>query len=242
MSDCGIALALTEARKGKLMSMLKKVLYLTTTLALIAGGTGCNLRSVATSVPSRVFREVHGLRVRSYQITPVANDLRQYKAIEIHKLNNLMLDEIPAQSVEQLNVGIVKQIRSLNRFDHIAVIDGANDAQEQQADQPGDENTVAVSQPTLVLEGYIDDFTPGIPKLRYIEKGNNHAILTVRIMLKDKLTAQVLGQMNITVENSRITSNVERMVGKSAEEVARYVRRNATRLNETKEAHTNVQK
>jgi len=222
------------------MSMLKKVLYLTTTLALIAGGAGCSLRSVATSVPSRVFREVHGLRVRSYQMTPVANDLRQYKAIEIHKLNNLMLDEIPAQSVEQLNVGIVKQIRSLNHFDHIAVIDGANDSQEQQANQPGDETIVL--QPTLVLEGYIDDFTPGIPKLRYIEQGNNHAILTVRITVKDKLTARVLGQMNITVENTRITSNVERMVGKSAEEVARYVRRNATRLNETKEAHANVQK
>jgi hypothetical protein len=173
---------------------------------------------------------------------PVTNDLRQYKAIEIHKLNNLMLDEIEAQSVEQLNVGIVKQIRTLNHFDHIAVIDGANDSQEKQANQPGDEITDAVLQPTLVLEGHIDDFTPGIPKLRYIEQGNNHAILTVRIMLKDKQTTSVLGQMNITVENTRITSNVERMVGKSAEEVARYVRRSATLLNETKEAHANVQK
>ena len=221
--------------------MLKKILILTIALASIAGGAGCSLRSVATSVPSRAFREVHGLRVRSYQMTPVSNDLRQYKAIEIRKLNNLMLDEIPAQSVEQLNVGIVKQIRALNHFDHIAVIDGANDSQEQPADQPGGEITDAVAQPTLVLEGYIDDFTAGIPKLRYIEQGNNHTILTVRIMLKDKLTARVLGQMNITVENTRITSNVERMVGKSAEEVARYVRRNATRLNETKEAHANVQ-
>lgn len=222
--------------------MSKRILRLTTALALIAGGAGCSLRSVATSVPSRVFREVHGLRVRSYQMMPVTNDLRQYKAIEIHKLNNLMLDEIPSQSVEQLNVGIVKQIRALNHFDHIAVIDGANTSQEKQANQPGDEITDAVLQPMLVLEGYIDDFTPGIPKLRYIEQGNNHAILTVRIMLKDKQTARVLGQMNITVENTRITSNVERMVGKSAEEVARYVRRSATRLNETKEAYANVQK
>jgi hypothetical protein len=173
---------------------------------------------------------------------PVTSDLRQYKAIEIHRLNNLMLDEVPAQSVEQLNVGIVKQVRALNHFDHIAVIDGANDSQDKQANQPGDEITDAVLQPTLVLEGYIDDFTPGIPKLRYIEQGNNHAILTVRIMLKDKQTARMLGQMNITVENTRITSNVERMVGKSAEEVARYVRRSATHPNETKEAYANVQK
>jgi hypothetical protein len=222
--------------------MVKKILFLAITLASIAGGAGCSLRSVATSVPPRVFREVHGLRVRSYQMMPVTNDLRHYKAIEIHKINNLMLDEIPAQSVEQLNVGIVKQIRTLNHFNHIAVIEGANGSQEKQANQAGDEITVAVLQPTLVLEGDIDDFTAGIPKLRYIEKGNNHAILTVRIRLKDKQTAQVLGQMNITVENSRMTSNVERMVGKSAEEVARYVRRNATRVNEIKEAYANVQK
>ena len=222
--------------------MAKKTLLLTITLATIAGGTGCSLRSVATSVPSRVFREVHGLRVRSYQMTPITNNLRQYKAIEIHKLNNLMLDEIPAQSVEQLNVGIEKQIRALNHFDYIAVIDFANDSEEKQANQPGDEITDAVLQPTLVLEGYIDDFTAGIPKLRYIEQGNNHAILTVRIILKDKLTERVLGEMNITVENTRITSNVERMMSKSAEEVARYVRRSATRLNETKEAYANVQK
>jgi hypothetical protein len=123
----------------------------------------------------------------------------------------------------------------------LAVIDGANDSQEKQANQPSDEITVAVLQPTLVLEGDIDDFTPGIPKLRYIEQGNNHAVLTVRITLKDKQTARVLGQVNITVENTRITSNVERMMGKSAEEVARYVRRSATRLNETKEALANVQ-
>src|SRR5690242_13254779 len=121
--------------------MVKRILYLTTTLALIAGGAGCSLRSVVTSVPPRVFREVHGLRVRSYQMTPVADDLRPYKAIEIHKLNNLMLDEIPAPSVEQLNAGIVKQIRALNRFDHVAVIDGANDSQPQQANQSGGETT-----------------------------------------------------------------------------------------------------
>ena len=222
--------------------VIKRILPFTLALALIAGGAGCTLRGVATSVPPRVFREVHGLRVRSYQMMPATDDLRQYKAIEIHKLDNLMLDEIPAQSVEQLNAGIVKQIRALKYFDHVAVIDGANDSQEKQANQPGNEMTDAVSQPTLVLEGDIDDFTPGIPKLRYIEQGNNHAILTVRIRLKDKQTARALGQMNITVENTRITSNVEKMVGKSAEEVAHYARASATHPNETKEAQANVQK
>ena len=222
--------------------MAKRVLFFATALALIAGGAGCSLRSVATSMPTRVFREVHGLRVRSYKMMPVTDDLRRYKAIEIHKLNNLMLEVIPAQSVEQLNAGLVKEIGALNHFDRITVIDGPNDFREKLVNQPGREITATVSQPTLVVEGYIDDFTPGIPKLRYIERGNNHAILTVRIILKDKQTARVLSQMNITVENSRLTSNVKRMVDKSAEEVARYVRRGATHPNETKEAGPYVKK
>lgn len=48
--------------------------------------------------------------------------------------------------------------------------------------------------------------------------------------------------MNITVENTRITSNVERMVDKSAAEVASYVRRSATHHDETKGALANAQK
>lgn len=211
-------------------------------LGLATAAAGCSVRGVATSIPPRIFREAHGLRVRSYQIKPVADDLRTYKAIEIRDLDNLMLDEIPAQSVAELNAGIVKRIKALNRFDHVAGFDRAGDVPGKQARQAIDEVAVAASLPTLVVEGYIDDYTPGIPKLRYIEQGNNHAILTVRITLKDKQTGRVLGQMNITVENTRITSNVERMVDKSAEEVASYVRRSATRRDETKGALANAQK
>jgi hypothetical protein len=40
----------------------KRILPFTIALALIAGGAGCSLRSVATSVPPRIFREVDGLR------------------------------------------------------------------------------------------------------------------------------------------------------------------------------------
>jgi ribosomal protein S8 len=173
---------------------------------------------------------------------PVTDDLRQYRAIEIHRLDNLMLDEIPAQTVERLNAGIVKEIKSLNHFDIITEVDDAKDVQWKQTNQPANEIAVARPHPTLVIEGYIDDYTPGIPKLRYIEKGNNHAILTVRITLKDKQTARVLGQKNISIENSRVTSNVERMTEKSAEEVARYVRRSTDHYEESKEARTNVRK
>ena len=98
-----------------------------------------------------------------------------------------------------------------------------------------------VSQPELILEGQIDDYTAGIPKLRYIEQGNNHAVLTVRIRLKNKQSARVLGEINITVENTRITSNVERMVEKTADEVVSYVERSTTRYNKATEVTAHAQ-
>jgi hypothetical protein len=197
---------------------------------------GCSVRGVVTSVPPRIFREVHGLRVRSYQITPVSEDLRGYKAIEVHQLENLMLDQIPQSSVNQLNLEIAKGLRSLKNFE---LITDASDSQSPQRDatnQSGVNVAVDRSRSVLVLDGYIDDYTPGIPKLRYIEQGNNHAVLTIRIQLKDKRTSTVLGEMNITVENTRITSNVERMVEKTAKEVVRFVDRSTTQHDGSKES------
>jgi hypothetical protein len=124
-----------------------------------------------------------------------------------------MLDEIPELTVKQLNTEIINWMRSVNRFDRITQVDQASNIAERPADQSAAE---AVSrEQDLIVEGSIDDYTPGIPALRYIEQGNNHAVLTVRIRLKDKQTARTLGEMNITVENTRVTSNVERMVEKS---------------------------
>jgi hypothetical protein len=197
---------------------------------------GCSVRGVVTSVPPRIFREVHGLRVRSYQITPVSEDLRGYKAIEVHQLENLMLDQIPDSSVQQLNLEITKGLRSLKNFE---LITDASDSQSPQRDatnQSAVDVAVDRSRSVLVLDGYIDDYTPGIPKLRYIEQGNNHAVLTVRIQLKDKQTTTVLGEMNITVENTRITSNVERMVEKTAKEVVRFVDRSTTQHDGSRES------
>ena len=202
---------------------------------------GCSVRGVVTSVPPRIFREVHGLRVRSYQITPVSEDLRGYKAIEVHQLENLMLDQIPESSVRQLNLEITKGLRSLKNF---VLITDASDSQSPQGDATNQSAVnVAVDRPrcVLVLDGCIDDYTPGIPKLRYIEQGNNHAVLTIRIQLKDKQTTTVLGEINITVENTRVTSNVERMVEKTGKEVVSYVDRSTSHYTRRKEVARYVQ-
>jgi len=202
---------------------------------------GCSVRGVVTSVPPRIFREVHGLRVRSYQINPVTEDLRGYKAIEVHQLENLMLDQIPQSSVNQLNLEIAKGLRSLKNFE---LITDASDSQSPQRDatnQSAVDVAVDRSRSVLVLDGYIDDYTPGIPKLRYIEQGNNHAVLTVRIQLKDKQTTRVLAEINITVENTRITSNVARMVEKTGKEVVSFVDRSTSHYTRPKEVARYVQ-
>jgi hypothetical protein len=189
---------------------------------------GCTVRGVMTSVPPRIFREVHGLRVRSYQITPVSEDLRGYKAIEVHQLRNLMLDQIPQSSVNQLNAEIAKGLRSLKNFELITDASDSQSPQRVAANQSAVDVAVDRPRSVLVLDGYIDDYTPGIPKLRFIEQGDNHAVMTIRIQLKDKQTTTVLGEINITVENTRVTSNVERMVEKTGKEVVSFVDRSTS--------------
>jgi hypothetical protein len=216
------------------MRVIGKAIFFALVIGVTAVNFGCSVRSVATSVPSRIFREAHGLRVRSYQITPVIGDLRLYRRIEIHPLENLMLDQVPEPTIRQLNAEIINRTRSLNRFERITQVDEATGLMESALNQSGPKGDIAQSQPELVVEGRIDDYTPGIPALRYIEQGNNHAILTVRIALKDKQTARLLGEINITVENTRVTSNVERMVSKAADEVASFVGRSASRDNKPK--------
>ena len=225
----------TTARRQGLIRAICKAALIISSVGAAAVNSGCSVRSVATSVPSRIFREVHGLRVRSYQLTPVTDDLRAYSRVEIRPLENLMLDQIPEITVKQLNTEIINRTRSLNRFERITQVGEATDQPKDILSQSNADAFTAVSPHELLVEGYIDDYTPGIPALRYIEQGNNHAVLTVRIKLRDKHTARILGEMNITVENTRVTSNVERMVEKAADEVAHFVGR-TTRYNTPMEA------
>ena len=223
----------TTAKRQRSIRTICKAALIILSIGAAAVNFGCSVRSVATSVPSRIFREVHGLRVRSYQLTPVTDDLRAYRRVEIHSLENLMLDEIPELTVKQLNTEIINRTRALTRFDRITLVDEGANLANRPADQSGSE--AITGEQELIVEGSIDDYTPGIPALRYLEQGNNHAVLTVRIKLKDKQSARILGEMNITVENTRVTSNVERMVEKAADEVAHFVGR-TTRYNTPMEA------
>ncbi|HEY6333841.1 MAG TPA: hypothetical protein VI756_31280 [Blastocatellia bacterium] len=203
------------------------------TIGIAAVNSGCSIHNGVSSVSSRIFREVHGLRARSYQITPVTEDLSLYRRVEIHPLQNLMLDQIPEKTVKQLNAEILQRTQSVKRFESVTAVEeekGAPPAAQDQSASQGDDRHKEMS-----VEGYIDDYTPGIPALRYIEQGNNHGSLTVRITLKDKETARILGETNITVENTRVTSNVGKMVDKMAEKVAAFVAGTSRDQNRPKE-------
>jgi len=70
-------------------------------LVLASMGVGRSCSKCSDAIPPKIFRGLHGLRVHSYEITPVTGDRRSYRAIEAHRLENLMLDQIPESSVEQ---------------------------------------------------------------------------------------------------------------------------------------------
>ena len=146
-----------------------------------------------------------------------------------------MLDQIPESSVQRLNLEVKRGLRSLKNFELITDASDSQSPQRDATDRSAVDVAVDRSRPVLVLDGYIDDYTPGIPKLRYIEQGNNHAVLTIRIQLKDKQTTTVLGEINITVENTRVTSNVERMVEKTGKEVVSFVDRSTSHYTRRKE-------
>src|SRR5260370_40290213 len=138
-------------------------------IMLASMSLGCSVRSVVTSVPPRIFREVHGLRVRSYPITramdnPISADLpeeklkclldlRLYGAIEVHQLENLMLDQIPEPTVRQLNMGIARRIRALNHFDRITEVDESMSLPAPSLKQTHPKAKVDRWQSELVVEG-----------------------------------------------------------------------------------------
>jgi len=145
-----------QARKIVRKTVRKTAFAMSILLASIS--LGCSVRGVVTSVPPRIFREVHGLRVRSYQITPVSEDLRGYKAIEVHQLENLMLDQIPESSVRRLNLEIAKGLRSLNNFELITDASDAQSPKEDASNQSAIDVAVDRLRSVMVLEGYIDDY------------------------------------------------------------------------------------
>ncbi|HSP05619.1 MAG TPA: hypothetical protein VLR94_00500 [Acidobacteriota bacterium] len=181
-------------------------------------------RDVITAVPTRVLREVEGQKAYVHPTVPIRNDAAKYNVLAVEKLENLMLDEIPTNLYNDLNTEIVQDIAQKKIFKQVLPI------QDPAELQSGDEDP-----PTLILDGYVDDYSAGSEILRVAELGLNHAVVTVRIELKDASTADVLGAATITVYERGIARSGKTAVHKAAATVAAYLQQE---INHARNSHS----
>jgi hypothetical protein len=81
----------------------------------------------------------------------------------------------------------------------------------------------AADVPTLVLDGFIDDYDPGYVGLRLVELGLNHQVVTVRIQLQDKQTGAVVGAASVTAQDNRVVGTAKANIGRLVSRVRMFV-------------------
>jgi hypothetical protein len=180
-------------------------------LVLLVTMPGCTWQAYAVS---RGVRYATGVRTQVHVITPVTASLRGYRLIEVQSLENLLPGHVPPPIEAFLNARILEELRSLSSSPNVV----GPDDHETEAPVP------APVFPTLVVDGFIDDFDPGIAALRLAELGFNHIALTVRLRLRDKETGTVLGAASVTAQDNRATAT-------STATARRLVRRLRTFMN-----------
>jgi len=183
-------------------------------LCLLGTLAGCTWQGYAIG---RGVRWVTGSRTQVHTIIPVASTLRTYRVIETHWLENLMPGRVPADLERGLNDDLAMQLRQLAWAPSIVRVD---------PDLPTDGSAApaaAPAQPTLVFEGFVDDYDPGYVGLRLAELGFNHVVITVRIQVRDKATGQILGAASITAQDDRVTATARRAAGRLAQRVRAFL-------------------
>ena len=163
-------------------------------MVLLVAMPGCTWQAYAVS---RGVRYATGVRTQVHVITPVTASLRGYRLIEVQSLENLLPGHVPPHIEAYVNARILEELRSLSSSPNVV----GPDDQKTEAAVPA-----APVFPTLLVDGFIDDFDPGIAALRLAELGFNHIALTVRLRLRDKETGQVLGAASVTAQDNRITA------------------------------------
>jgi hypothetical protein len=197
-----------------LLAMKKVTLLCVGCLALVFGTTGCNFRrSIINYVPTRTAREFLGERTNVHPIVPITADLRQYKVIAIKHLDNLMLDAMPVRMYDYLNGQLVKEISRRKLFNEVVRI-------EDEAELGPKHET----PPTLVLDGFVDNYNPGSRGLRLIEMGLNHAVVTIRFQLRDRQTDAVVGSASITVYERAARKTVKSAIERATKTAAEFIK------------------
>jgi hypothetical protein len=180
-------------------------------LGLLVTMPGCTWQAYAVS---RGVRYATGVQTRVHVITPVTASVRDYRVIEVQSLENLLPGHVPPHVEAFVNARILEELRLLSSSPYVL---GPDDQQTEAA------IPAAPVVPTLLVDGFIDDFDPGIAALRLAELGFNHIALTVRVRLRDKETGQVLGAASVTAQDNRVTATSTATVRRLARRLRSFI-------------------
>jgi hypothetical protein len=166
--------------------------------------SGC---SYQTYVIGRAVRHVMGTATRFHPITPPEGSFARYRIIEVQPLDNMLADRLPADVEQYINAAIVRQLHQVKGNPAIAIYDAEG----------------TPTEPTLVFEGFIDDYDPGYLGLRLVELGFNHIAVTVRFRLRDKQTGQIMEAASITAQDDRVTATSHGAINRIAKRIRTFV-------------------
>ena len=173
---------------------------------------GCSLQPY---VYTRATREFTGKKLRTHTIIPLPDKLSPYQVLEVRPLDNLVLDRMPAPMERHLNEQIYANLKSLKVFPEIT-----REGYEFIIEDPSAKPEV---KPTLVFEGSIDDYEPGVRSLRLVELGYNHVAVTVRFQLRDKQTNEILSSSSITAQDDTVSGSTRSAEDKVAKRIGKLV-------------------
>ena len=166
-------------------------------------------------VVTRAIRYATGARTRFHAIVPLGASLTRYRAIEVRRLESLLPGRIPPNMERYLDDRITAELA--------AVISSPRVVQVTDDIPAGDIVEPLPSAPTLIVDGFVDDYDPGSVPLRLVELGFNHVAVTVRVRLRDKDSGEVVGAASITAEDNRATGTTRSAINRVAKRIRAFV-------------------
>ncbi len=173
---------------------------------------GC---SIQPYMVTRTTREFTGKKLRTHTIIPLQDNLSHYQVLEVKPLENMVLERIPAPMEKHLNEQIYANLKSLKVLPEVS-----REGYEFVIEDPSAKPEL---KRTLVFEGSIDDYEPGMRSLRLMELGYNHVAVTVRFRLRDQQTNQVLSSASITAQDDTVSGNTKRAEDKVAKRIRKII-------------------
>ena len=181
-------------------------------VAAALSGSGCAWQPY---VATRTVREITGAKLRFHVIVPLDTSLARYRVIEVGPLQDLLGARLPADMERYLDAGIFGALGRLPSSPK--VVAAAAGGVGGVVDQP------PPTEPTLVVDGFVDDYDPGSRALRAVELGFNHIAVTVRVRLRDRQTGRLLGAASVTAEDDRASGTTRAAIDHLTNRIREFV-------------------